>query len=229
MVGHFQFLVAGGNGPMLLEAVDEALDPVALPIRLSVEAHPALRLGAAAGDDRPDPAAAQVGADRRPGVALVSDDALGPHPWPPLPRAFDSRPLQQGRHQRRLVPLPRRQERGHRLTGPLGAEVEFRREAAPAAAKGLIAAPFLAPAACWWARIVVLSRKCWRQSTSPRASASACNAAKTRSQRSACCQRRKREYTVCHGPYRSGRSRQGTPVASRQRMPLRMVRWSWAG
>jgi hypothetical protein len=35
-----------------------------------------------------------------------------------------------------------------------------------------------------------------------------------------------RSEQVCQGPYRSGRSRQGTPVASFQRMPLSTRRWS---
>jgi hypothetical protein len=40
---------------------------------------------------------------------------------------------------------------------------------------------------------------------------------------------RKRVDTLCHGPYRSGRSRHGAPVPSRQRMPPTTSRWSLAG
>ena len=39
-------------------------------------------------------------------------------------------------------------------------------------------------------------------------------------------QRLKRSKQVCQGPYLSGRSRQGEPVRSFQRIPLMMVRWS---
>jgi hypothetical protein len=109
-----------------------------------------------------------------------------------------------------------------------GAPVDSGRESATGADKGLLSVPFGAPA-CWWARALVPSKKCSPQSTAPRALASAWRVAKTGSQWPACCLHRKREYTVRQGPKRSGRSRQGTPVASRQRMPLRIVRWSWAG
>ena len=36
-------------------------------------------------------------------------------------------------------------------------------------------------------------------------------------------------YSVCHGPYVAGTSRQGAPVVRRQRMPSRMRRWSRLG
>jgi putative transposase len=39
------------------------------------------------------------------------------------------------------------------------------------------------------------------------------------------CQRRNRPYTVCHGPYRSGRSRHCAPVRVRNRIPLSSCRF----
>ena len=66
MVGDLQFLVAGGDGPMLLEAVDGPLDPVAFAVGRPVEADAPPDSVAAAGDDRPDPAPPQSRADRAP-------------------------------------------------------------------------------------------------------------------------------------------------------------------
>ncbi len=229
MEGFLQLFIAGGDRPVLLEAVDRAFDDVALAIGGAIEANAAARLGPQAGDDRADAAAAQVRADRSPGVALVADDARRSEARPAAARTPDGPAFQQRRRLRRLMPLAWRQDDGDRLAAAFGAEVNFGREAAPGAAKGLVAAPFFAPAACGWARIVVPSRKCNVQSRFPAASPSACSAASTRSQTPACCHRRQRLYTVCHGPNRSGRSRQGAPVLSRQRIALTMVRWSWAG
>jgi hypothetical protein len=42
-------------------------------------------------------------------------------------------------------------------------------------------------------------------------------------------QLRKWSYTVCQGPYRSGRSRQGAPVPRTQKMPLSIRRGSLGG
>jgi hypothetical protein len=229
VVGDLQFLVAGGNGPVLLEAIDQPFDGIALAVGGAIEADAAPRFGAAAGNDGPDVAAAQVGSLRSPRLTLVAGDPIRPHPGPTAAWALDRAGLQQGRHLAGLVALARSQDGADRLAAPLGAEVDFRRKPATGAAERLIAAPFLAPAACWWARTVVPSRKCSVQSKVPPASPADCSAASTRSQTPACCQRRKREYTVCQGPYRSGRSRQGAPVRKRQRMALSTVRWSLAG
>src|SRR5215218_8329744 len=97
-----QLLVAGGDGAVLLEPVDGPLDPVALPVRRAVEAGAAPGLLRLAGDDRPDPPAAQVGADAAPGVALVAGHPRRAEPGAAAPRAaapraLDGAPLRQRR------------------------------------------------------------------------------------------------------------------------------------
>src|SRR5438105_8227044 len=79
-------LVAGGEAAVLLAAVDEPLHAVALPIGGAVEG-PRAPLGLAAGDGDADAAPSQVGADGAAGVALVADQAAGPHPRPAAARA----------------------------------------------------------------------------------------------------------------------------------------------
>src|SRR5215212_10479760 len=96
MVGALQFLVAGGDGAVLLEAVDEALDPIALTIGDAVEAHPALRLGGAPGNDRSDATPPQIGAHRSAGIAFVPDDSRWPHAGPPRARATAPRSSRAG-------------------------------------------------------------------------------------------------------------------------------------
>ncbi len=59
--------------------------------------------------------------------------------------------------------------------------------------------PLRAPAACWWARMTVVSTLT-SQVTSPRASACACNRVRIRRQVPSRCQRRNSPYTVCQGP-----------------------------
>lgn len=81
-----------------------------------------------------------------------------------------------------------------------------------------------APAACWWARQEVESTLIMDQSMRPSASASARTAAKSVSHVPSAGQRRCRSYTVFHRPKRAGRSRHGTPVRCRSRIPLITLR-----
>ena len=66
MVGLLEFVVAGGDGAVLLEPVDRALHDVAFAVGRAVETDAAAHFVAAAGNDRPDAATAQVGPDGRP-------------------------------------------------------------------------------------------------------------------------------------------------------------------
>ncbi len=80
MTGLRQFLVAGRDRPVLREPVDRALDLVALPIGVPVEADPPPRFVPLAGNHGPDPAAAQIAPNPAAGVALVARDPVGPQP-----------------------------------------------------------------------------------------------------------------------------------------------------
>ena len=62
------------------------------------------------------------------------------------------------------------------------------------------------------------------QSSSPAPSAWVRKAASILAQVPSVCQRANRLYTVSQGPYRSGRSRHGTPLRTRNKMPLRTWR-----
>src|SRR4051795_139678 len=222
-------VVAGGQGAELLAATDQVLHAVAPPVERPIKRAAAALVGLAR-DGRPDAAAATRLANGPTAVALIAGHAPGSHPGSP-PSGPPHRALGQqlGEH-RRLVGLAGREHHGHRLAAALGAEMDLGGEAPLAVAERLLRwVPPFAPAACWCARITVPSTKCSSQSSAPAASAWRWTAARSWSQTPARVQRRKRVYTVCQGPYRSGKSRQGTPVASFQRIPLSSRRSSCRG
>src|SRR5581483_11709409 len=228
-VGVAALVVAGRQAAELLAAVDQPLHPVPEPVRGPIE-RAAAPLPPLARDGVADAPPPTVGPLPLPRVAFVSHYPIRPEPRTAAPRAPDRPLLQQPLENRHFVLLARGQHQGQELAVAFRAEMDLRREAALAAPERFgRRVPPLAPAACGCARMTVPSTKWTVQSRCPAASARAWTAASTRSHTPASRQRRKRLYSVDQGPYRSGTSRQGTPVASFQTMPLRIVRWSWLG
>ncbi len=90
-----QLLVTGGDRPVPLEPVDEALDPVALPVGGAVEP-PGAALVAPGRDHRADPPP-QLTLRLPAAVALVPGHALGAQLRPPAPRPLDRPRVQQRR------------------------------------------------------------------------------------------------------------------------------------
>jgi hypothetical protein len=163
-------------------------------------------------------------------VGVVARGATGTNAGTSPPASTDGTLVQQRPKDGSFVPLPRSEQHGQRLALALSLEVHLRAEAALAPTQRLrFRRPPFAPAACWCARITVPSTKWTLQSTSPALSACCWMAAKIRSQIPASRHRQKRLYTVDHGPYRSGRSRQGAPVRSRHKIPLMIRRCSAFG
>ncbi len=113
-----------------------------------------------AGNGDPDAVPAQVGPNGSRAIAFVTPDAV--RTLPGTSRSF-SADRSSGHHlleHLRLVVLAGGEHKGHRLTAALGAEVDFGTKTAlttPESFSGWV--PFLAPAACWWARMIVLSTK----------------------------------------------------------------------
>ncbi len=154
-----EFLVPCRHPAELLEPIDAALHAVALPIELPVKG--ALRALVALGrDGAADAMLAQVAADCTAAVALVADEALGASARPTSPaRTLDGSCLQERDEDALLVALTSRQQQGEGLAVPLGADVELGGEAASAPPERLLVLPPLtrrAPAACWWARMLVV-------------------------------------------------------------------------
>src|SRR3954453_5423723 len=109
-----------------------------------------------------------------------------------------------------VVRLPRREGEAGRVAERVDQGVDLRAQAAAAApdpAPPVAPAAFLgAPALCWWARTTVLSIIAYSLSASP------AKCRKILSQTPVLAQRQKRLWTFFQAPNRSGRSRQGMPA-----------------
>jgi hypothetical protein len=158
VVGRGELVVAGGDGPELLEPVDQALDAVAVALGRPVESRTAA-LALLGRDDRPDAALAEALASGPAAVALVARHPLGAEARTPAPGPFDGAAVEQVGQGHLLVALPSGQDRDDRLAAGFSAEVNLRAEAALAPAERLLAPLLRAPAACWWARMTVPSTK----------------------------------------------------------------------
>jgi hypothetical protein len=192
--------IAGGNAPKLFEPIDQPLHLIAQSVDGTIK-RPCAVFTALAWEGAADPVLPQVLAIRPTAVTLIADQpartSFGPSGSWPLHRAL----LQQGHQQRSLMPLSRRQEPREGLAVALGPQMDFGAEATLAAAQGFCFwAPFFAPAACWWARMIVLSTKWSIQSSRPSASACCLRVSKSFCQTPARFQREKRLATVGQGP-----------------------------
>jgi hypothetical protein len=119
-------------------------------------------------DHRPDAPPAQVAPQTQVAVALVTSHRSRPDPRPAP--TFDPKVQLGGVAAAAAASASRSRSPG--WSGSIRApRVQVGRGRPPPA-----------PAACWWARTTDPSTKCNSQSSSPRASVSACSAAKTRSQ-----------------------------------------------
>lgn len=92
--------------------------------------------------------------------------------------------------------------------------VDFGRKTSSRTAQSIASDPPFPPAASWCARMTVPSR------SEPMSSDSSWSSLNKRSHRPRAAQRAKRLYTVFQGPYRSGISRHGAPVFTRQTTAL---------
>src|ERR1700723_3008717 len=78
---------------------------------------------------------------------------------------------------RRVVLLTAGEREDERVAFAISTQMDFCTEPSSAAAERA-ESPFFPPAACWWARITVLSMQCISQSSNPRPSAWVCSALK---------------------------------------------------
>jgi hypothetical protein len=115
-VGQGGLVVAGGDGPILLEPVEAAFDDVAALVDDRVEGGWASSGAAAAGpvgllvdplrDGRLDAATSQVGPVRAAGAALVGQHSGRPGRWPARPGPAELDCVQDLREAGRVVDVP---------------------------------------------------------------------------------------------------------------------------
>lgn len=250
--GDRELVVPRGHSPVPFEAVDSALDRVPSLVVLWVE----LRRPAAARsallavaclvglvrDGAAGPAPPQVSAVLPRGVRLVGAHTIGSGARPARPKTRDTDLVQDRLELRGIAALASGDHDGHGLLALFDGQVQLGGLAAArapepvvvrlggdAAGRLLLQLPFfLAPAACWWARTTVESML-MSQVISSFASARTWSSVKIRCQVPSRCQRRNKSYARPHGPYSAGRSRQGTPVRTRNRMPSISCRLAQVG
>src|SRR6266566_674013 len=134
-------VVPGGDGAVLAEMAEGALDHVALLIGRGVEGGRAAAPAAAPqpvpdlvrglGDSGLDLAAAQVAADRRAGVRLVAQHPPGPGPRPPRAPPRDLQLAHQRGEGQRIVALPGAGQAGQRPASRICQQVDLAGQPAP--------------------------------------------------------------------------------------------------
>ena len=130
----------------MLELAEEAFDEVALAIDAPIDGpvHKALAgrryVGLCA--TRSDQFEERISV-----VTAVGDDVT------------TTQALEQVRRRFEVVSLARRKDEPHGQTVLIDERVDLGAQSATRAADGVIFAPFLPPAACWWARMIELSMK----------------------------------------------------------------------
>src|SRR3989304_6234793 len=170
MIPHVQLVIPRRNRTAMLEPVDQPLSLVPFPVSGAVEVRIAslISLGR---DPRADPPPSQVTPDGATAIALIPTQAVRAQTRSTPPGTLDRALLHQCRQGNLLMTLPGRQDEDDRLARALEPDVDLRAVAALTASQRLWPRPFLAPAACWWARTTVPSTKRNVQSTWPCASA----------------------------------------------------------
>jgi hypothetical protein len=241
---HGQFLESRTDAPQLLEPTDallshaaSAIGPLIKPDRRIVPGVLVLLVW----DHRLDLLLGQPVADPLYAIPFVSGQLPGfmsaSAGLPPSSDQQRDRLPDDRLGPRRLVDLARGDFDGKGSALTVSDHVEFRSKSAFAAAQcvvgGFVGVPletFLsAPAAARAARTDEPSTHHSSQSMYPLLSSFTCKASMMTAKTPLLRQLRKWSYTVCQGPKRSGRSRQGAPVERIQKTPFRSVRRSRAG
>ena len=124
-----------------------------------------------------------------------------------------------------IVSIPTGKQKAQWIPKPIRYRMDFRGQASSAPSDFLVISPFLAPLACWWTLIVVLS------SIRVVSSTRSCSirAKSILSHTLAFVHARNRLYTLCHGPKRSGRSRHGIPVFNQYNIAFSISRLLFPG
>jgi len=191
-----ELFVSGGDATEFLEPPEKPLDEIARLVQPLAVAPRCDAIGPWR-DDRLGALVVQQFNERVSVVALVGDHGGG------LLGAGDQR----GRFGN-VGFLPAGEREGDRVALLIGKHMELGAPAAAGVSEALRAVFFSAPAACGWARTIVLSMN------TARSCGSALRCCSSPSQRSERVQRRNRTKVVCQLPSSAGKSRQGAPVRS---------------
>jgi len=239
-----QLFIASTDAAKVFEPPDALLDDASTTIRLAVELDLRIIPGffvVLMRDHRLDAFRLQPIADSLHAVAFVGSDFTGFVPaFSFLASASDQagdRLADDRLGTRRFVRFSSGDFDGKRSSLAVSNKMELRSKPAPAAAQRVVGrfvgvsleAFFSAPAAARVARTLAPSTHQSSQSIRPLESSLICNASTIAAKIPARRQLLKYRCTVWKGPKRSGRSRQGAPVARIQSVPSSMRRGSFGG
>jgi hypothetical protein len=224
-------LVAGGDGPKILEAIDAAFHDLAALVSLCVKFRwssstlPPSQVCFAGSlsfwTDAPElacPAGTPVLARSRRTVHPKGRGTLAGASWT---GTLHPNRVQEGQEGGRVTRLSCRNQDAQGAPVPVAQQVDFGGSSPPADPEPLVfecplcsslAGSIRAPTALRWALTWGLSTAAPSQSIFPSASAVSCSAARIAAQVPSRDQRVKRSWQVGHDPYRSGMSRRGAPV-----------------
>lgn len=125
-----------------------------------------------AGNRQMDIVIMKVLTDLSTAIGLISNQPVRSDPGATSALPFDGPCLHDPVKCGSLVPLTGSQHKGDQLACSIGSQMDLGGEPSLAVAKRfLFRVPLFNPAACWWARMIVLSIKWISQSTAPLASA----------------------------------------------------------
>lgn len=234
-----EFFIACADAPGFLEPPDALFDHATAAISSAIKLDAPVMSGVLVflvGNDGPDAPVSQPLADSLDAIRLVACQTAGTKTRP-AQRLRNSDRIKQRFNARRFVLLPGSKQGVQRKASAVSNQMEFGAETASAAAQCVIGGfadmaedTFLsAPPAARAARICVPSTHHKSQSILPSRSRRICKALRIRSKVPSRRQFEKWSYTVCQGPKRSGRSRQGAPVRKIQSIPFHMRRGSLGG
>src|SRR3954463_5453078 len=202
-------VIAGGDGPELLQLGEGVLDEVAPAIHVAIEVDRGLAVGLGR-DHRDGPAGVKVCPQPVHVEGFVAEQGAEGD-------ARNQRPHADG-----VVALAGQQDEAHQVAESVDEGDDLGRQAAARAADGLVLGPPFAPLALWWAVTMVPSTRAYSKS------GSSDRPSKTRSKTPPLTQRRKRWKTLFPWPKPLGKSRQGTPVRTRHSTASRNSRLSLA-
>ncbi len=203
------FLITCGDAAKMLAATDKAFHQVAATILASQQAS---GYGASSprGDHRRAATEPNIPEPRVAVIAFVRDQVT---------RLVVGQQMGGLRH---IMVLSGCNDQVHRLAGRFDGDVQLGAKTATRTPEGFIGPPFfIAPAACWWARMTV-------ESSIRHSKSGSCQTFNSRSQTPCLDQRWKRWNTEFQSPKRSGRSRHGAPVRATHKTALMNLRLSWA-
>lgn len=188
-----KLFVSGSDAQEMFDPCEEALDQIAILVQMRILESEFLAIGTRR-DDRSgttglDPLDQGIGV-----AALVGEDRIGSDACNPIGGALD------------IGDLTSTQNQSQRIAQRIHCSVDFGAQSASRAPDRLRAFFLAAPAECWWARTMVLSRNISSKSASLGSSANALFQVPLFDQRP------KRLYILFQSPNSAGRSRYGLPV-----------------